>query len=137
MLQIVQLKSTFFILILCSKLFGVFEADGFYNPFLHKDETKELKELCNKEDAKSCFLLAFIYEDGDNVVRDYAKAAQFYAKSCELDFAKACNNLAILYQNGFGVMKDFIQAAKFYQKACNLGFDLSCLNLTGFEVIYR
>lgn len=131
-----KLKILLLLLFFSAQLFAFYDDDGFYNPFWQKDESQELKELCGKKDAKACFLLAHNYEVGDNVVRDYKKAANFYQESCDLDFAEACNNLAILYQNGFGLPRNLLQAIQLYQKACKLGFDFACLNLQGFEVIY-
>lgn len=131
-----KFKICLFLIFFSSQLFALYDDEGFYNPFWQKDESKELAELCEKKDAKACFLLAHIYENGDNVVRDYEKAAKFYQESCDLNFAEACNNLAILYQNGFGLRRNLLQAAQLYQKACNLGFNFACLNLQGFEVLY-
>nr|WP_314977590.1 tetratricopeptide repeat protein [Campylobacter rectus] len=92
-----------------------------YNEKRFKDAARLLKISCDKNIASSCFNLAFLYEEGEGVARDDAKAAQLYDKACYLGSASACNNLSIQYRQGRGVKKDVKKANDLAKKACDAG----------------
>ena len=91
-----------------------------------KDAAKLLKISCDKNIASGCFNLAFLYEEGEGVARDDAKAAKLYDKACYLGSASACNNLSIQYRQGRGVKKDVKKANELTKKACDAGKPQGC-----------
>lgn len=97
-----------------------------YNEKRFKDAARLLKTSCDKNIASSCFNLAFLYEEGEGVARDDAKAAQLYDKACYLGSASACNNLSIQYRQGRGVKKDVKKANDLAKKACDAGKPQGC-----------
>ena len=97
-----------------------------YNEKRFKDAARLLKTSCDKNIASSCFNLAFLYEEGEGVARDDAKAAQLYDKACYIGSASACNNLSIQYRQGRGVKKDVKKANDLAKKACDAGKPQGC-----------
>ncbi len=76
-------------------------------------------------------LVGWMYEKGNGVSQDYAKAVKWYRKAAEQGDAEGQFNLGIMYYNGQGVSQDYAEAVKWYRKAaeqnyeyaqCNLGF---------------
>jgi TPR repeat protein len=61
--------------------------------------------------------LGFLYEKGQGVPQDYAKAAAWYEKAAEQGYAGAQCNLSSLYENGRGVLQDYTKAAEWFEKA--------------------
>ena len=62
-----------------------------------------------------------MYRNGEGVVRDPKKAAEWYRKAAEQGYADAQNNLGLLYAGGTGVVKDEAKAAEWYRKAAEQG----------------
>ena len=92
-----------------------------YNEKRFKDAARLLKTSCDKNIASGCFNLAFLYEEGEGVARDDAKAAQLYDKACYLGSASACNNLSIRYRQGRSVKKDVKKSKRPSQKSVRRG----------------
>jgi len=61
----------------------------------HMNEALELfKQACVLKDADSCNALGSIYETGENTVAvDYAKAGEYYKKSCDLRNNEGCTKI--------------------------------------------
>lgn len=75
------------------------------------------KNLCdNKNSAKSCFSLAYMYENAQGVAQSFEKAYTLYDKSCKLGLASACMSLALLLNNNSYEN----QAILAFNRACNL-----------------
>lgn len=66
-------------------------------------------------------LLGNCYREGDEVVRDYEKAAYWYRKAAENDIPKAQYNLGVCYHQGLGVEQDYEKAIDWYHKAAQNG----------------
>ena len=73
--------------------------------------------------------LAWMYEKGQGVSQDYAKAIELYKKAIEFGNLGAMNNLAWMYQEGQGVSQDYVKAIELYKKAIELGNASSMYNL--------
>ena len=84
---------------------------------------------CTSGDAKSCFDLGVMYENGTGVSKDQVHAAQLYKQACDGGNAPGCTNLAFMYLIGTGVSKDQVRAAQLYKQACDGGNAFGCSNL--------
>lgn len=89
------------------------------------------KSACQSDVASACYDLGVLYENGESVQKDEAKAKELYEKACQSKTpdAVACNNLAVMYQQGRAVEADQDKAAQLYHRACELGSMLGCRNL--------
>jgi len=52
-----------------------------------------LMDSCNANDVRGCAYLGFMYEKGEGVKPDKAKAKEFYDRACELGFKESCNKI--------------------------------------------
>lgn len=73
---------------------------------------------CNTGKSEACKMIGEIYEEGEIIKKDYAKALTFYEKSCTLGNAEGCMYLAYMYDEAMGVKQDYVVAMKYYKKAC-------------------
>lgn len=71
--------------------------------------------------AKDQLVLARRYYYGDGVVKDDAKAVEWYRKAAEQGNAFAQYNLGVMYQKGEGVPVDAVMATQWWQKAAAQG----------------
>ncbi|QDG52389.1 sel1 repeat family protein [Persicimonas caeni] len=96
-----------------------------------KQAIRYFKASCEREVASACYDLAVLYENGESVAKDEAKAKELYEQACQSQDpdAMACNNLAVMYQQGRAVEVDQDKAAELYRRACELGSMLGCRNL--------
>ena len=75
-----------------------------------------------KDRLTRSIISGWLYENGQGVPKDLAKAAELYQKAADQGSADAQNNLGVLYANGQGVPKDLRKAAELYQKAADQGY---------------
>jgi TPR repeat protein len=75
--------------------------------------------------------LAFAYEQGHGVARDYQLAVCCFRKAAEQNDATAQFNLGVLYEMGRGVTEDLEQAATWYRRASEQGCAAAQYNLGG------
>ncbi|MGC8706430.1 MAG: ankyrin repeat domain-containing protein [Desulfurella sp.] len=61
--------------------------------------------------------------------KEYSKAAQLLAKSCNKGNTDSCVRLADMYANGTQIPKDEAQAINFYTIACNKNNSIACAKL--------
>ena len=80
-----------------------------------------LSQEAESGDAKAQMRLARMYYNGDDMPKDYAKAAGWYQKAADQGIALAQYNLGMMYQNGEGVTKDAAKAAEWLKKAAAQG----------------
>lgn len=76
------------------------------------------KDSKAKGSAKSCYILAADYANGENVAIDRAKASHYYQIACDLDNDSACFHIANAYLIGDGVDENI--ANGYYQRDCQL-----------------
>ncbi len=62
-----------------------------------------------------------MYDKGEGVPQDYAKAMQWYQKAANQGDADAQFNLGVMYYEGEGAPQDYAKALQWYQKAANQG----------------
>jgi TPR repeat protein len=84
---------------------------------------------CDRGDANSCDVLAFMLLHAQGASKDVALATTMYARSCDQGDAIACDNLGGLYYGAEGVPKDAEKAAALFDRACALGSADACGNL--------
>ena len=65
--------------------------------------------------------LGLLYENGQGVPQDCAKAAELYQKAADAGDTRALKYLGVLYNNGRGVPQDYAKAAELFQKAADAG----------------
>lgn len=80
-----------------------------------------LEQKSNQGDASAQYNLGLMYEYGQGVPQDYAKAMEYYTKAANQGFAGAQNNLGLMYKNGQGVPEDYFRAVEWFTKAANQG----------------
>ena len=84
------------------------------------------QKACDGGEARGCFSLGFLYQNGQGVKQDYQKAAELYQKACDGGHAVGCSILGVLYTGGQGVRQNFSTAKQYYGKACDLGLQSGC-----------
>lgn len=77
-------------------------------------------------EAREAFREGNKYYFGENVTKDYKKAAEFWKKACDGGDANGCFNLGTLYTNGEGVSQDENKGKELKQKACEMGYIRAC-----------
>lgn len=86
-------------------------------------------------DAKAQSLLGMLYESGEGVTKDIAKAVSLYQKAAEQGYAEAQYNLGRCYEKGLGVESDLVEAIKMYLKAAEQGHKDAKMVLTRLSPI--
>lgn len=87
---------------------------------------------CEKKDAKSCGLMAKMYDEGDSKV---ASLSSGYANmACEYGDLESCYALGVKYYRGDGVASDMKKAFALFKKSCDGGKIEGCNNMA---VIYN
>lgn len=81
---------------------------------------------CNAGDGGSCLLRGQQVARKAKSNRDFALAAKFYRKACDLKEWRACADLGGLFYGGHGVTADKREAAKLFAVACDGGLASGC-----------
>jgi len=79
--------------------------------------------------APAQYRLASMYEKGNGVDHDLAKAKQYYEQAANQGNASAMHNLAVLYASGTAGSQDYDSAASWFSRAADLGVSDSQFNL--------
>jgi TPR repeat protein len=88
-----------------------------------------LQEGCDLGHGPSCTDLGFVFEKGELLPKDLARAAKLYLRGCDLGNGTGCTNSGYLHEKGSGLPEDPKLAVKFYQKGCDLKNARGCTNL--------
>jgi TPR repeat protein len=70
-----------------------------------------------------------MYDIGQGVPQDFAKAVNWYRLAAEHGFGHALNNLGKMYEKGLGVARDYAEAATCYRRAAERGYAPAQFNL--------
>jgi len=73
--------------------------------------------------------LGTLYERGQGLTKDDARAAQLYERACDAGSGTGCGFLGDMYLKGRGVKKDKSRATVLWRKACQLGWAQACMKL--------
>ncbi|MFO0571921.1 MAG: tetratricopeptide repeat protein [Polyangiaceae bacterium] len=85
---------------------------------------------CQGGDAGACKELGDAHRNGAaGTAKDPARAADFYAKACELSNGPSCDALAMMYYGGEGVAKDERKGDSLEDRACTLKHAPACFGL--------
>lgn len=79
---------------------------------------EKAEQLGNKE---RCFLIGYMYENGQGTETDYYKALHYYKLSGENGESKALYNIAQMYYCGRGVSQDMVVTGEYLLEAAKLG----------------
>lgn len=85
--------------------------------------------LANQNDAKACYNLGLMYQDGDGVAKNMDEAVKWYTKSAELEYKEAQYTLASLVFQRQIQSISYPQAVTYYEQAAKQGHVKSQLNL--------
>lgn len=91
------------------------------------------QQACDAGDMIACNVFGLMYEAGEDVPANAARAASLYERACEGGEPVGCTNVGILSEAGRGVERDLARAAGFYRVACEAGEQLGCSLLTALE----
>lgn len=86
-----------------------------------KKAVKELSKSVEAGNPIAMFFLASLYEAGNGIENDKAKALELYRKSADGGYATAQCYLGNLYYEGRIVQQDYSEAVKYYQEAESQG----------------
>ena len=92
-----------------------------YNRGDFKTALREWQPLADQGDPRAQFSFGLLYENGDGVPRDYAKARQWYEKAAAQGDAKAQLYLGLQSSFGQGVPMDLVEAYMWYSLAAGNG----------------
>ncbi len=95
------------------------EATAAYQRGDYATVVRELRPLAEQGDANAQNNLGNMYDYGQGVPRDDAKAVKWYRKAAEQGNAGAQYNLGVMYGNGQGVPQDYAQAHMWYNLAAS------------------
>jgi hypothetical protein len=84
------------------------------------------QEACSEWDFAACNILGLMYETGEGVERDRARAAEYYERACVGRWMVGCTNLGRLYQAGEGVEQNDRAAEELFHRACMAGEGFAC-----------
>jgi localization factor PodJL len=93
------------------------------------DAVKFLTQAAEKGQAVAQYRLGTLYERGQGVPTDAAKAAHYYELAANQGNRKAMHNLAVSFAGGTARGKNMAEAARWFAKAAALGLSDSQFNL--------
>jgi len=88
-----------------------------------------LQERCHAGNGERCTELGGIYDRGDKVARDDARATALYALGCKHGDSWGCVNYGMSLEGGLGTAKDVDAAVTLYRGACDAGNADGCFKL--------
>ncbi|MGD9536786.1 MAG: tetratricopeptide repeat protein [Alphaproteobacteria bacterium] len=90
---------------------------------------KEWLPLAEGGHRRAQYNLGLMYDDGQGVDQDDAKAVYWYRKAAESGHDGAQNNLGLMYASGQGVRRDDVEAVAWWRKAAEQGYAKAQYNL--------
>ncbi|HKB96025.1 MAG TPA: hypothetical protein VKB94_04195 [Rhizomicrobium sp.] len=94
-----------------------------------QDAVKFLTQAAEKGQAVAQYRLGTLYERGQGVPADTAKAVHWYEMAANQGNRKAMHNLAVAYAGGTAGKKNMAEAARWFARAAALGLSDSQFNL--------
>ena len=95
------------------------------------------EKACNGGNFYGCYNLGKMYEAGQYLTLDHAKAIQLWTKACDYGSSDGCNDLGASYEDGKGVKQNYRRAAELFLKACNANEMFGCENLANMYLYGR
>jgi TPR repeat protein len=103
--------------------------ESLYEQKRFRDSMPLFQKACDSGDMAGCARLGQLYDYGNGVPKDHARAIPLYQKACDAGVMSGCGELSGNYSLGTGVNPDYIKARALAQRACNSGNALGCNNL--------
>lgn len=91
---------------------------------------KALEKACGLGTADACNTMGFMFDHGEGMAEDNAKALSYFDKACEKGSGMGCKNAAFMYADGTGTERNAATAAARFDKGCELE-DWSACNELG------
>jgi TPR repeat protein len=110
--------------VLTVALFGLLAA-----PAASQDAEALYQGACDGGDTTACSVLALMFETGEGMPRDLARAATLYGQACDLGDMEGCTILGAMYASGQGVQRDLARAVGLQERACEGGDFVGCEGL--------
>ena len=98
-------------------------------PAASQDAEALYREACGGGDAMACSVLALMFETGEGMPRDLARASELYGQACDLGDMEGCTILGSMYGSGQGVERDLARAVSLHERACDGEEFMGCENL--------
>jgi hypothetical protein len=95
------------------------------------------QEACDGGDLTACNVFGLMYETGQGVPQDLARAPALYQRACEGGELVGCTNVGLLHAATMGTPRDTTRAAGFFRIACEGGEQLGCNLLRALEDVSR
>ncbi len=95
----------------------------------HTAAAAEFQKLAEQGDKKAQAHLGYMYNVGEGVEQDYAKAVKWYKKAAILGDKDSQYNLAVAYAFGEGVKQDYKEAFHWYRRAAEQNHAVSQYSL--------
>ena len=80
------------------------------------------QRLANQGNALAQFKLGVMYDEGNGVAQNTAKAFEWYQKAAEQGNASAQFNIGWMYEHADSVSQDSVKAVEWYRKAADQGY---------------
>ena len=90
-------------------------------PVASQDTERLYQQACDDGDLVACNIFGLLYESGESVPQDPARAVVLFQRACEGGLLAGCTNLGSTYEVGAGVTQDLGRAVGLYQIACEGG----------------
>lgn len=74
----------------------------------------------------ACGSLGYKYDAGEGVVKDAARAVEFYRRGCDGGDPESCSNLGTHFASGKGAPFDDAKADELFRRACDANFGRAC-----------
>ncbi len=83
----------------------------------HEAAMEIFMQLYEMGEGKGAEMIASMYERGEGVEQDYAKALEWNEKAGEMGSGRGYTNIGQMYENGNGVEQDYAKALEYYEKS--------------------
>ena len=76
-----------------------------------------IESMAERGDARAAYKLGLLYNDGDEITRNFLKAATYFTLAAAQDYAPAQYSLGIKYEKGQGVPQSHSVAVAWYRRS--------------------
>ena len=95
-------------------------------PVASQNTEQLYQQACDAFDLVACNIFGLMYESGESVPQDPARAVVLFQRACEGGLLAGCTNLGSMYEVGAGVTQDLSRALGLYRVACEGQEMLAC-----------
>lgn len=106
--------------------------DEYVNPYKYAEKSYKQNDFknaakyfgrgCNNDDAKSCDMLAYMYQYAKGVKKDINKSIELYIKACDKESFNSCISVGNIYN----IKSEYKEAYNYYKKACDKNVAKAC-----------